>query len=211
MSVWFLQKILDRGRFIAILGLIVSTAILISCQTVKAPESQSLKVTDADPLGAEYLIGPEDVLEINVWKNPDLSKTVVVRPDGMITLSLIGDIRAGGATGRKVQQAIRTLLKEYYKQIPEVTVTVAQVNSYPVYILGEVRQPGQYQLKRYTRVLQAVAMAGGFTEWAKKNKMILLRSNPEKSSHRIQISYDEIVEKSGPDPFLHRGDTLIVP
>jgi len=106
----------------------------------------------------EYRIGPEDVLEIVVWKNADLSKIVTVRPDGMITLPLIGELRAGGLTANEVRDGIKARL-ERYKEVPEVSVTVADVRSYNLYILGEVRTPGRYQVKSHTTLLQALALA----------------------------------------------------
>ena len=159
----------------------------------------------------EYLIGPEDVLEINVWKNTDLSKTVIVRPDGMITLPLVGEFRVWGRTPSKVREMISERLKEY-KNIPEVTVTVVQVNSYYIFVLGEVRNPGKYQVKSYTSVLQVVALAGGFSEWANKNDMLILRKNLNGPDQKIKVRYKDILglENSKPDELLHPGDTLII-
>jgi len=160
----------------------------------------------------EYTIGPEDVLEINVWKNADLSKTVVVRPDGMITLPLIGDVQAGERTPNKLRDVIRLKLDKF-KELPEVTVTVTQINSYYIYVLGEVRNPGKYQVRNYTTVLQAVAMAGGFTEWADKNDMVILRKTQNEQEQKIKIRYKDVLrnKKSKPDELLRRGDTLIIP
>lgn len=160
----------------------------------------------------QYVIGPEDVLEINVWKSADLSKSVIVRPDGMITLPLIGEIQAGGNTASQLREVISGRL-EKYKEIPEVTVTVAQVNSYYIYVLGEVRNPAKYQVRSYTTVIQAVALAGGFTEWADKNDMVILRKNQNGPGQKINVRYKDILRNkiSRPDEVLHPGDTLIVP
>jgi polysaccharide export outer membrane protein len=172
-----------------------------------------VELIDGHPYAdAEYIVGPEDVLEINVWKNPDLSRTVTVRPDGVITLPLIGEGKVAGLTPRGLREMIRKRLGEYYKDIPEVTVTVTQVNSYYVYVLGEVRNPGKYQIKSFTTVLQAVALAGGFTEAADKSKMVILRKRQNGTDQRIKVSYKDFLRERNPKPnvLLQPGDTLII-
>ena len=124
----------------------------------------------------DFLLGPEDVLEVVVWKNQDLSRQVVVRPDGMISMPLIGDVLASGFTANELAYEISQRLKTF-KEYPTVSVSVKEVNSYIVYLLGEVSKPGKYQLKSYTTVLQAVAMAGGFTPFASKNRIHVLRNS----------------------------------
>lgn len=160
---------------------------------------------------AEYRIGPEDVLEIVVWKNADLSKTVTVRPDGMITLPLIGELRAGGFTADRVRTEIKSRL-ERYKEMPEVSVTVADIRSYNLYILGEVRTPGRYQVKASTSLLQALALAGGFTEYADTNGIVVVRRDTRESvskEQRIKVKYKDLVMRG--DVALSPGDTIIVP
>src|SRR5437867_7787585 len=124
----------------------------------------------------EFLIGPEDVLDVVVWRNQDLSRTVVVRPDGMISIPLIGDVEATGVTANQLAERLAARLKDV-KENPSVTVSVKEVNSYNVYVLGEVAKPGKYPLKSHTSVLQASAMAGGFTIYAFKNKMQVVRNS----------------------------------
>jgi polysaccharide export outer membrane protein len=160
----------------------------------------------------EYIIGPEDVLEINVWRNADLSKTVIVRPDGMISLPLIGEVQAGGKTASQLKEMISARL-EKYKDTPEVTVTVAQVNSYTIFVLGEVRNPGKYQVRSYTTVFQAIAQAGGFSQWAKRNDMLILRKTPNGLDQKIKVRYKDVLRDKGskPDQLLYPGDTLIIP
>ncbi len=193
---------------------IIALAVLCSaCQSKQLPLTAS--DNSADVLKArlhEYIIGPEDVLEINVWKNADLSKAVIVRPDGMITLPLIGEIKAGGTTPNQLREIISKRL-EKYKEIPEVTVTVAQVNSYIVYVLGEVKNPGKYQVKSYTTVLQALAQAGGFAQWAKKNDMLIVRKTPNGLEQKIRVRYKDVLDDKGSwsDELLYPGDTLVVP
>ena len=164
----------------------------------------------------DFVLGPEDVLEVTVWRNQDLSRQVVIRPDGMISMPLLGDIQAGGLTAEQLAERIASRLKEY-KENPSVSVTVKEVNSYNVYLLGEVAKPGKYQLKSYTTVLQAIAMAGGFTPFASKNRMHVLRNsrNGGGTSHemRIPVKYDELVSGTGTvgNFYLRSGDTIVVP
>lgn len=150
-------------------------------------------------------------MEIVVWKNADLSKTVTVRPDGMITLPLIGELRAGGLTADRVRTEIKSRL-ERYKETPEVSVTVADIRSYNVYVLGEVRTPGRYQVKTSTTLLQALALAGGFTEYADTNGIVVVRRDTREAvskEQRIKVRYKDLVMRG--DVALSPGDTVIVP
>jgi polysaccharide export outer membrane protein len=125
-------------------------------------EKTSLIVTQ------DYFLGPEDVLDITVWKNADLSKQVTVRPDGRISLPLIGDITAVGKTAAQLSGDISVKLKEY-KENPSVSIVVKEVNSYAMYVLGEVVKPGKYPLKSKTTLLQAITIASGLTPMAARN------------------------------------------
>jgi polysaccharide biosynthesis/export protein len=174
-------------------------------------------VEEAGSAKKEFLLGPEDVLDIVVWKNDDLSqKAVVVRPDGMISMPLIGEITAGGLTANQLASQIALRLKEF-KERPAVTVSVKEVNSYYVYVLGEVGKPGKYQLKSHATVLQAVAVANGFTAYAAKNKMKVLRQVQGEGGKtreiRIPARYDDLVSGSGEigDFVLKTGDVIVVP
>jgi len=160
----------------------------------------------------EYVIGSEDALEVMVWRNEILSRPrVVVRPDGKISLPLVGDIHAAGLTARQLKDDIEKRLKEY-EELPNVTVIVSEINSYYIYILGEVRSPGRYQLKSNISVLQAVSLAGGFTNWASPNSMVVLRRNGEKEE-KIKVRYKKIISGSKPEDnvVLRPGDTIIIP
>jgi polysaccharide export outer membrane protein len=163
-----------------------------------------------------FVLGPEDVLEVVVWKNQELTRQVIVRPDGMISLPLIGDVPASGLTANELADEIGLRLKTF-KEHPTVSVSVKEVNSYIVYLLGEVTKPGKYQLKSYTTVLQAIAMAGGFTPFASKNRMHVLRNgqNGGGAHHemRIPVKYDELVSGTGSvgNFYLRSGDTIVVP
>ncbi|HKN85753.1 MAG TPA: polysaccharide biosynthesis/export family protein, partial [Nitrospiraceae bacterium] len=144
------------------------TIFLIAAFAGCTTQSGNLKETQATT--SDFFLGPEDVLEITVWRNQDLSRQTVVRPDGMVSMPLIGDVQASGLTANQLAARIADRLKEF-KESPSVTVSVKEVNSYNIYVLGEVQKPGKYQLKSNTSVLQAIAVAGGFSIYASKNKM----------------------------------------
>jgi polysaccharide export outer membrane protein len=165
----------------------------------------------------DFLLGPEDVLDIVVWKNDDLTqKGMVVRPDGKISMPLIGEVMAGGLTSNQLASQIASRLKEF-KERPTVTVSVKEVNSYYVYVLGEVIKPGKYQLKSQATVLQALAVAGGFGIYAAKNRMQVIRNvqteNGESREIRIPARYDDLISGRGEigNFFLKTGDVVVVP
>ena len=167
------------------------------------------------PVG--FLLGPEDELEITVWKNQDLSRVTIIRPDGLISMPLIGDIQAAGLTADTLAQRIAERLKQYFATPPSVSVSVKAINSYSVYVVGEVAKPGKYQLKAYITVLQAISMAGGFTMYASKNKLQIVRVT-ENADHvrqeiHIPVRYDDLVSGSGGpgNVVLYPGDTVVVP
>jgi len=160
-----------------------------------------------------YKIGPEDILEVIVWRNADLTKTVAVRPDGKISLPLVGDVTAVGLTADQLTKEINTRMKDF-KESPNVLVVVKEINSYSVYVMGEVLKPSRYQLKSYTTVLQAISIAGGFTPFAAKDKMFVLRKSADTGVEtRLNVSYKDIT--SGGDStkniVLVPGDTVVVP
>ena len=164
-----------------------------------------------------FLLGPEDQLEITVWGNKDLTRVTAVRPDGLISMPIIGDVQAAGLTADALAQRIADRLKQYLATSPAVSVSVKELNSYAVYVLGEVVKPGKFQLKSYVTVLQAISMAGGFTDWAKKNKLQVVRFSQNGDDKRqevhIPIRYDDLVSGRG-EPgniVLHSGDTVVVP
>ena len=164
-----------------------------------------------------FLLGPEDELEITVWKNLELSRVTTIRPDGLISLPLIGDIQAAGLTADSLAQQIAERLKQYFATTPAVSVSVKTINSYSVYVLGEVAKPGKYQLKSYITVLQAISMAGGFTIYASKNKLQVLRvtenGDHKRKEIRIPLRYSDLVSgQSEPGNIvLYSGDTVVVP
>jgi len=164
-------------------------------------------VADSD----QYVIGPEDVLSINVWREEALSRQVPVRSDGKISLPLVDEVHAAGLTPLQLKEKLTLRLKEFIDN-PNVSVIVVQANSQKVYVSGEVRTPGVYQLRGETTLLQVIPMAGGFTEWADQKKIVVIRKEGEKDK-RIVVNYKKIV--SGEDVsyniILKPGDTIIVP
>lgn len=161
----------------------------------------------------EYIIGAEDVLDITVWRNPDLSRQVQVRPDGRISMPIIRDIVAVGKTPTQLADEMTVKFKEYV-QNPVVAISLNQVNSSNIFLLGEVANPGKYPLKSKTTLLQGITIAGGFKETAARNQIVIFRFiETAPGMKRFTASYDDIVLRSGiSDNFeLKPGDTLVVP
>ncbi len=158
-----------------------------------------------------YLIGEGDVLDITVWKEPELSRSVKVRVDGRISMPLVDDVLAAGRTPLELKEIVTTRLEEFI-EAPEVTVIVHQQASKSYYVLGEVRQQGEYPLEKDVSVLQAIAKTNGFTEWANKRNILLLR-NSGNNQQRFDIDYRDIVSGSNPElnMQLMPGDTIVVP
>ena len=160
-----------------------------------------------------YVIGSEDVLDISVWKNADISRVVTVRPDGMISLPLLGDIQAAGLVPDELRKEIVKKIKNYQKS-GEVAVIVQDVNSRKVYIVGDITNPGTYPIKSRTTVLQAIAMAGGFNQYASKNSLVLIREDGDGKRKKIRIRFGDIVnvkKKKDNNLVLMPGDTIFVP
>jgi len=158
-----------------------------------------------------YIIGPEDVLSISVWKEPELSRSVPVRPDGKISMPLLNDVQAAGLTPQQLGASIRDGLKKFISE-PEVTVIVTAVNSRKVYVLGEVTRPGVFPLAPGMTVLQALAGAGTFTQFAKIKGIYLLRNeNGRQVKH--PFNYKAVVkgENTEQNLELKPGDTIVVP
>jgi len=162
-----------------------------------------------EPLG--YRIGPEDVLQVSVWKNEALSRTVPVRPDGMISLPLLNDVRAAGLTPLELRDAIAKKLAEYSPS-PEVSVIVAEVHSFKVSVVGAVARPGRYDTRTWVTVLDALAMAGGFTEFADRSRVVVLRSEGGNTT-RVPFDYTRLDREKDPQPNFHLrpGDIVVVP
>jgi len=160
---------------------------------------------------SQYVIGAEDVLYIHVWNEQALSRTVPVRMDGKISLPLVDEVQAAGLTPLQLKQSLIDRLKKFITN-PNVSVTVMEANSFKVYVSGMVKTPGVYRLRHETTILQIIPMAGGFTEWADRKNILIIRKEG-KEEKRIKVNYSKIVkgEESPMKYILKAGDTIIVP
>jgi len=175
-------------------------------------QDKAAQTWSAKSQAAEYRIGAGDILEISTWKEVDLSrKDVLVRVDGKLSFPLLGDIPAAGMTPVELTETIQKGLKNYVSN-PVVTVTVLNPSSQRIYILGEVLKTGEYPLIKSLTVLQAFALAGGFTQWASKDEIILLRGEAGKEKI-YKINYKDIVKGKGSENnlMLQANDTIVVP
>lgn len=164
----------------------------------------------AGPQSTAFRIGPEDVLDVQIWKNPDLSRVVPVRPDGMISLPLVNDIRAAGLTPIELRQQITQRLSEFVPS-PEVSVIVREVHSVKVAVVGAVRMPGHYEVNSAATVLELIARAQGLTEFADRGRIVVLRQNGT-TTRRIPFNYRNVAEGSEQDNFfVQPGDIIVVP
>jgi polysaccharide export outer membrane protein len=159
-----------------------------------------------------YVIGADDILSINVWKEPDVTRSVTVRSDGKISLPLVGELQAGSQTPRQLEQEITSRLQSYISE-PEVTVIVTESKSQRINILGMVARPGAYMLTGSATVLDAIALAGGFKDFAKKKSVYVLRAGPDGAQKRIPFNYNEVIKGIHPEQNikLMARDTVVVP
>jgi len=166
-------------------------------------------------LGTDFAIGPEDVLEISVWNNTEISRTVVVRPDGKISLPLVNDVEAAGRTPVQLRDALVKLLATYIPS-PIVAVIVREIHSFKVTVIGEVKTPGRYELRSRTTVLDVLAMAGGFTQYASRGRITVLR-RIDGAVQELPYDFDKIAGRSSgrnldKDNFaVQPGDIIVVP
>lgn len=157
----------------------------------------------------EYRIGPQDVLQIDVWKEPEITRTIPVRPDGKISLPLLHDVQAAGLTAMQLAVNIRDGLTKYLNN-PQVTVTVTQINSRRVFVTGEVAKAGALPLLPGMTVLQALASSGGFTQFAKEKGIYILRTENGKQV-KLPYNYKDVLKGSKEDVPLQAGDVIVVP
>jgi polysaccharide export outer membrane protein len=162
------------------------------------------------PIASDYVIGPEDLLQISVWKNDSLSRQLPVRPDGKVSMPLLHDIQASGLTPMQLRDKIAAALAEFMPN-PEVSVTVLEVRSYRVSVLGEVQRPGVLQLKAPTTVLEAIALAGGFRDFASPSKIVIFRKNGH-GTEKLRFNYNRAVGSATEENLpLRSGDVVVVP
>ena len=166
------------------------------------------KVATQDP---NYVIGSQDMLDISVWREPDFSRTVPVRPDGKISLPLLNDMQAAGLTPSQLAEELTKSLNKFVTN-PQVTIIVTQINSQRFYVLGEATRPGAYTLIPDMTILQALSNAGGFTIYANSKKIYLLRQENGKQQ-KLSFNYKEIIagKRTEQNIVLKNGDTIVVP
>lgn len=157
----------------------------------------------------EYHIGPQDVVQIDVWKEPEITRTIPVRPDGKISLPLLNDVQAAGLTAMQLAGNIREGLTKYLNN-PQVTVTVTQINSQRVFVTGEVAKSGALPLLPSMTVLQALSSCGGFTQFAKEKGIYILRNENGKKV-KLPYNYKDVLKGKKEDIPLQPGDVIVVP
>ena len=187
-----------------VLALFVASA---AASTTPATKRRGVPALD-DP---GYRIGPEDVLQVSVWNNEPISRTAPVRPDGKISLPLLNDVEAAGLTPMELRERLLGRLAEYMPH-PEVSVVVTEVRSFKVAVIGQVPKPDRFELRSAATVMDVLAMAGGFTEFAARSRIVVIRANGDKTE-RIPFDYDKVRSgDGGQDNFrLRPGDIVVVP
>lgn len=206
-----------RILYFLTLGTTMSVVVWGQASTQAQPaQGAATEVRPAGPHGAHsddaYVIGANDVLSVNVWKEPDISRSVPVRSDGKISLPLVGELQASGQTPRQLEGEITKRLQSYISE-PEVTVIVTDSKSQKINILGMVARPGAYLLTSSTTVLDAIAMAGGFKDFAKQKSVYILRQGSDGTQKRISFNYKDVIKGKNPEQNIRMqaGDTIVVP
>ena len=200
-----------------LVSMVLCSGLWAQTSSLKSDVGSPARTTAAAPTAASphddsFVIGNDDVLVINVWKEQDISRNVPVRSDGKISLPLVGEVQAAGQTPLKLEQEIASRLKSFISE-PEVTVIVQQINSQKYNVLGMVTRPGSYPLTNNVTVLDAIAIAGGFRDFAKKKAIYVLRQNPDGRQTRIAFNYKDVIKGQNPEQNvrLQSRDTVVVP
>jgi len=196
----------DRRRALRVSLSVLAAAVALACSHGAPPPPEAGPMDRAD-----YVIGAADLLRIQVWRNPELSVEVPVRPDGKISVPLLNDVQAAGQTPQQLGEHISAVAKRWV-QDPNVTVIIRQINSRAVFITGRVVRAGRYPLNGSTSILQLIAMAGGLAEWADGENVMLMRSEQSGFVTR-RFNYKDVVARKNLDQNieLQPGDTVIVP
>jgi polysaccharide export outer membrane protein len=203
----------------ALVAVSLSSASAQQAITDTAADKNGAKVVDQGSSSAkgvqandpDYVIGVEDVLVINVWHEPEMSRSVSVRPDGKISLPLIGEVEANGQTPKGLQAKLTKQLESIIKS-PDVTVIVQEIRSQKFNILGEVGHPGSFPLVKPMTVLDAVALAGGLRDFAKPKKMYILRRSKDGNTTKIAVNYNNLIKGASDKNFeIESRDTIVVP
>jgi polysaccharide biosynthesis/export protein len=205
------HTLLKRLMVCSLVGGVLLLSALIAADTADA-QAPAVYTPARDTNGVvppdAYRIGPEDMLQISVWKNEAMSRAVPVRPDGMISLPLLNDVQAGGLTALELREVLTRKLAEYIPS-PEVSVIVSDVRSFKVSVIGEVARAGRFELRTWTTVLDVLALAGGFTQFATRSRIVILR--PEgKTMKRIPFNYNKVAGEQE-NFYLRNGDIVLVP
>lgn len=197
---------MKKRYIIILLGLILTVVIYACIKDVEYDYAREQRLSSQ-----QYKIGIGDELYVSVWENKQLSNKVKVRPDGSITMELIGEITAAKRTPSELQEEITRRLRRFMTEVPAVTVNVARVGSYSIYVLGKVRNPGQFNPNHPVTVLQALALAGGMTEFANPNDIIIIR-NDDHGQRRIPFVYEQVIRNGRLEMniTLISGDTVSV-
>jgi polysaccharide biosynthesis/export protein len=192
---------------IILLGAVAATA----AAQQKTADQAKPAMTATSQGGDDFVIGTEDILAINVWREPEMSRVVPVRPDGKISLPLMGEFMAAGSTAKQLEASISKKLETIVTN-PQVTVIVQEIRSQKYSIMGEVNRPGSFPLTPQMTLLDAVAVAGGLRDFAKAKKMYILRRGPNNTSTKIPVNYKEILNgAAGQNIVLQARDTIVVP
>ncbi len=197
-------------------NLVAAAVLIVILSGVGGCSQQNVQYQGMSVPPTEFLIGPEDVLVVTVWRNQELSKEVIVRPDGKISLPLIGDIMAAGLSAQVLSRHVADALAEFMST-PTVSVQVKEINSYHIFAVGEVGKPGKIPLKSFTSVVQGISYAGGFTTFASRNNVHVLRmvknSQGETKQVMIPVPYLDIVQGKNLEAnfILKAGDVIVVP
>src|SRR3984885_11771675 len=217
------KNICRRLGAMLVIAVLISGTLLAQTDAAKGangakPEGQTAPAgasTGAVAIPAHdetYVIGDDDVLAINVWKEPEVSRTVPVRSDGKISVPLAGEVQASGETPRQLEKELATKLQSFISE-PEVTVIVTEVKSQKFNILGMVTKPGSYPLTNSSTVLDAIATAGGFRDFAKQKSVYILPQNPDGGQSRLPFNYKDVIKgkNSAQNIKLQPRDTIVVP
>lgn len=202
------MKALLLNEFLWLSGRLVLLVIGICLPLFSQSQGFAAETISVEPA---YLLGPEDVLKVAVWKDEHLTQETVVRPDGMITFPLIGDVVASARTVEDVRTEIAKRLVKFIPN-PNVTVTVLKVLSYRIYVLGRVNKPGEYQVGHHTDVLQALSMAGGLTPYAAENDIkVIRRTGVDEQVFSFRYGDAQKGKDLRQNILLQRGDLVMVP
>src|SRR6266487_2297325 len=212
---------MNRFFSLCLTAILACSCTLVSAQTNRAgavtsptmvSDSDAAKGTPTAQVSDEFIIGPGDILAINVWKEAEISRVVPVRSDGRISLPLIGEVQSSGRTPRQLEADIIKRLKDYVAD-PAVTVVVQEIRSQKFNVLGMVSHPGSFPLAKPITVMDAIATAGGFRDFAKQKDVYVLRHEASGKQSRFPFNYKDVIKGSHPEQNieLQSGDTVVVP